>query len=87
MHESTLLKANELAKEIKEFKEALNCFEIEFGTEVISTDPRLIIEFEDFEGGRDNVKIPMNLNAVLIDFLKTEIKKGLAEAEEKFKQL
>jgi hypothetical protein len=78
---TTLEKANNLNKKIKEFSEALNCFEWqpypdEERSEVrISTNPQLIIEYDG--DGREQVYIPMTLNEVLINFLKSEIKKQL----------
>ncbi len=87
MTQETLNKAKALEQKIKEFKQALTCFEVEWNGEVISATPKLIIDFDDFDGGRDQVMIPMQLNKSLIDFLKEEIKNGLHQAETEFQNL
>jgi len=48
---------------------------------MISTTPQLIIDFDDFDGGREQLLIPMRLNASLIEFLKEEIRDGLNQAQ------
>lgn len=84
---TTLEKANALNKKIKEFTEALNCFEWkpDEKTEPISTNPRLIIEF-DYDG-REQQPLPMNLSDELVKFLKAEIIKGRDIAVAEFNAL
>jgi len=67
-------KANDLYRKIREFEEALNCFNWgeEYGGD--STNPRLIIEFD--RDGREQNPLPMNLSNELVKFLKEEIMKG-----------
>jgi hypothetical protein len=84
---TTLGKANELNKKIKEFSEALNCFEWkpEENAEPISTNPRLIIEY-DYDG-REQQPLPINLSNELVAFLKAEIVKGRDIAVNEFNAL
>jgi hypothetical protein len=89
---TTLEKANELNRKIKQFSEALNCFEMEpycdgeRNNVRVSTNPQIIIEYD---GGdeRELIKIPMALNEVLINFLLKEIKTGLDKTVEEFNAL
>lgn len=83
--------ANDLHKKIKEFVEALNCFDY-YEPELaelapVSRNPRLIVEFDADEGGRQTVKIPMNLSNVLITQIKEAIKTKMAKTVEEFNQL
>lgn len=90
MDKKTLKRANDLNQVISEFEEALNCFEWSDPldeTKKYSTNPSLIIEFDDCDDGREQIAIPMTLSNLLIDILKTEIKKGLEEAKNHFKLL
>ena len=87
MTEETLAKANDLHRKIIEFRGALACFEEEWEGEVIDKTPQLIIDFDDLDGGRDQIKIPMTLNAALIEFLKEEIRNGLLYAQVKLLNL
>ena len=72
---TTLEKANELNRKIREFQQALNCFQWEEEYGGGSTNPRLIIQF-DGPDGRENTPLPMNLSNGLVKFLKAEIIKG-----------
>ena len=54
--------------------------------EPVTRNPRLIIEFDD-EDGREKIMLPMNLNEVLVDFIKTEILKELSKSSEEFIKL
>jgi len=85
----TLGKANELNRKIKEFNEALNCFEWthpEDETQKFSTKPRLIIDFDGGDG-REQIELPMNLSNTLVAFLKEEIIKGRDVAVAEFNAL
>jgi hypothetical protein len=86
---TTLEKANGLNKKIKEFTEALNCFEWthpEDESKKISTKPRLIIDFDGGDG-REQIALPMNLSDKLVSFLKAEIIKGRDAAVAEFNAL
>lgn len=82
MDQEVLKKANSLNQKIKELTEALNCFEYQPYCDDsradirVSTNPRLIIEY-DGDGGREQIKLPMNLSDTLVDLLKGIIKKEL----------
>lgn len=82
----TLEKAYELNRKIKEFTEALNCFQWsdEYGGG--STNPRLIIEFDGGDG-REEQPLPINLSDELTSFLKAEIIKGRDAAVAEFDAL
>jgi len=92
MDTTTLEKANELNRRIKEFSEALNCFEWQPDcdenrkSESFTTHPQLIIEFDGGED-REQVALSMKLSDTLIDFLKTEIKKELKKSVDEFNAL
>lgn len=83
---TTLEKANELNKKIKEFQGALNCFQWEEEYGGGTTYPRLIIEF-DGPDGREEQPLPMNLSDALVSFLKSEIIKGRDAAVAEFNAL
>ena len=72
---TTLEKANELNKKIKEFQLALNCFEWEKEYGGGTTNPRLIIEFDGCDG-RETQSLPINLSDTLVSFLKAQIIKA-----------
>ena len=81
-----LEKANELNKKIKEFQQALNCFQWEQEYGGGTTNPRLIIEFDDVDG-RETQPLPMNLSDTVVSFLKAEIIKGRDAAVSEFNEL
>jgi len=87
MKTETLNKANDLNRKIREFSEALNCFEWtpEETKSPVSLNPRLIIEYDN--DGREQMEIPMNLSNELIDFLKKEIIEGRDKAMAEFNAL
>lgn len=80
----TLDKANSLNKKIKQLDEALNCFEWSPGGSIppISTNPRIIIEFDN--DGREQIKLPLVLSDVLVAILKKEILSARASALSEF---
>lgn len=87
---TTLDKANNLNRKIKEFQQALNCFEYNYGekdAEKFDRTPRLILDVDDLDNGREQIDIPMNLSNELISFLKTEIIKGRDKAVKEFNAL
>ena len=81
-----LNKANELNRRIREFTEALNCFEWENGGQTFSTNPRLIIQFHGGDG-REELPIPMELSDVLVGILKAEIKSQRSVCKMEFDKL
>ena len=83
---TTLEKANELNRKIKEFQQALNCFQWEQEYGGGTTNPRLIIEFDGGDG-RETQPLPMNLSDALVSFLKAEIIKGRDAAVAEFNAL
>lgn len=83
---TTLEKANELNRKINEFQQALNCFQWEDEYGGGTTNPRLIIEFDDCDG-RETLPLPMNLSDALVSFLKAEIIKGRDAAVAEFNAL
>jgi hypothetical protein len=87
MDVTTLEKANALNRKIREFSEALNCFEWipEENADPISLNPRLIIEYDN--DGREQMPVPMNLSNALVAYLKEEIIKGRDAAVEEFNLL
>lgn len=88
---TTLKTGNELHQKMKEFEEALNCFDW-YNPETpeatpVSRNPRLIVEFDDDEDGRSTVKIPMNLSDVLIKHIKDAIKTKMSKTFKEFESL
>lgn len=97
MNKEKLAEANRLNKLIEENEQALNCFEYDknYWTEgvnepdMVSTEPRLIIEhldLEDFEC-RTQTPIPMVLSDFLIDMIKAAIKENQAKLKAEFEAL
>ena len=92
MDKETLKKANEISQKIIEHECALGCFyfdvnqysDVAVPPEYISTNPQLIIEFDDCEGGREQQKIPMVLSDYLISMLKDAIKSNLDKLKSEF---
>lgn len=106
MDKKTLIEANRLNKLIEEHEEALRCFEynknecINYyreanGEEVLppefeSTNPKLIIEFDEYDEGelaRRKLSIPMVLSDFLVDVLKKQIKNNLDKLKSDFNKL
>lgn len=94
MTNEQLQQGKKLEREIKELKSALSCFEwtvdsdyFEQGQSIqhepISRNPRLIIEFDDGDNGREQIALPMSLSDAFVDFMKKEITAGLTEAQGK----
>lgn len=96
MEKTTLNKANELDKKIREFNQALECFEWSYPGEEKpssdenylkhSTNPRLIIDF-DGPDGREQQTIPMVLSDTLITILKNTIEELRDKTIKEFKNL
>jgi hypothetical protein len=92
MEKETLFEANKLNKKIKDLEEAKGCFyfyvsEDDEKLTSISTNPKLFIEVDDCEGGREKIEIPVEVNNELIVVLQNEIEKTLAKAKKRFKDL
>lgn len=89
MNIETLHKANELYRKIKDYEEALNCFEYKYADNEESYDrtPRLILDVDDLDNGREQIAIPMILSKEMVSFLKTEIIKGRDKAVREFNSL
>jgi len=86
MDVTTLEKANELNKKIKEFQQALNCFQWEQEYGGGTTNPRLIIEFDGGDG-REVQPLPMNLSDETVSFLEFEIITARDAAVDEFNAL
>jgi len=89
MDTTKLKKANDLDRKIKELNEALNCFEwpVDEGQPKVSTNPRLIIDFDSCEGGREQIKLPMELSNQLSTWIKGEIARELKFTVMEFNEL
>jgi len=88
-----LERGNEIQKQLKSFEEALNCFEYKFGGDgetlldnPISTNPKLMLEFDDYsnEGDRSIIPIPNVLSDDLIDMIKHGIILNIKSLESEF---
>lgn len=82
-----LNKANALNRKIKEYEEALECFEHRYGDEnefVFDRTPKILLDVDDLDGGREQLPIPMILSDELIKFLKEQIILNLNLAKEDF---
>lgn len=88
MNAETFKRANQLHGDIKQFEEALNCFEWKASPDspAISTNPVIIVEYDGDES-RCRTKLPINLSTVLIAILKDELIKGKIEAQKEFDSL
>lgn len=106
MDKKILEEANRLNKLIEEHKEALRCFVYDKnecinyyreanGEEVLppefeSTNPKLIIEFDEYDEGepaRKKLPIPMVLSDYLIEAIKMSIKDNLKRLQTEFEAL
>ncbi len=86
MEREKLEKANELDKKIREYKEALNCFQWEDNDGGLhSTNPALIIEFDN--DGREQIKLPMTLSDSVVNLLKEIITASLETTQKEFNNL
>lgn len=83
---TTLERANELNRKIRECKETLDCFDLRNGEMIYSLNPRLIIEFEGGDG-REQHPLPLNLSNELVSFIKAEIVKCRETAVSEFNAL
>jgi len=83
---TTLEKANELIKKIKELQQALNCFEWDQEYGGGTTNPRLIIEFDGGDG-RETQPLRINLNDATLSFLRAGIIKDRDAAVDEFNEL
>lgn len=89
MEKSTLKKAKELEHHMNMLEQSMQSFEWkpDWSEEPISLNPAIIIEYDDEEGGRATMPIPMSLSRELVDMLKAEIKAKLEAVKEEFKKL
>ncbi len=82
MTQETLMKANSLNKKICDYQNALNCFEYtDHGGEIYDRTPRLVLDVDDLDEGRERIDVPMVLSEYLIGIIKQEIQKGLDDAK------
>lgn len=105
MEKERLKEANRLNKLIEEHEKALLCFEYDkneyinyiseangeekLPPEYESTNPKLIIEYDKFDGDRyrKQLPIPMVLSDSLVDALKMAIKEYLSKLKSEFEKL
>jgi len=83
---TTLEKANDLNRKIKQFNNALDCFQWEAEYGGGTTNPQIIIEFDGCDG-REQQPIPMFLSDEMLGFLKESIIKGRKNALDEFNSL
>ena len=84
---TTLQKANKLAKEIEQFKIALECFEPQMERGGTLTKPRITIQYDGGNGARNQMLLPINVNTRLIELLKSEILSSLEAVLDEFSSL
>jgi len=89
MNNQTLQTANKINKDLNEFERALECFETTIGDseEKHSTSPKLIIDFDDFDDGRTQIALPMNLSDHMIGILKQNIIENIERMKKEFEEL
>ena len=92
MKRETLEKANELYRKIKDLEYARNSFEWRSveglpNAVIYTRNPRVIIECDDGEDGKEQNKIPVQLNQDMIAHLKQFIEKSLTEVKEELEKL
>lgn len=100
MKEDQLKRGIELQKLIKEHKQALLCFEYDnncredlgedlLPPDIISTNPKLIIEYDAFDDDhyRATRPVPMVLSDFLIKNIKDNIQINLTKLEKEFNDL
>ena len=83
---TTLQKANELDKKIRQLKSSLECFEHHKEHGGGSTNPTIVIEYDGGDG-REHMALPINVNIALIGVLKAEILSSLETALDEFSSL
>lgn len=76
-----------LKETIKSLNDALRCFTYNTPSEAISTNPKIIIEYDDEEGGRSQAALPIVLSENFIEYIKQEIVKSISVNFEKLKSL
>lgn len=92
MDKETLAKANELNKKICELNRALECFECTYPvsdneTKTFSTNPIILIEYDNNDDGRSVQKIPAKLNKDMVGILKSFISVELECCKKEFEKL
>ncbi|PIF33012.1 hypothetical protein CLU81_3582 [Flavobacterium sp. 9] len=93
MNLDQLRKANDVKSKLDDFKKALECFEYVPNEEEskerkpISLNPNLIIEFDDWDDGREQIKLPMVLSDYLISLIKTTINEQIIVLSKEFEAI
>jgi len=88
MEPEILQKANELDEKINEIKRSLDSFEWDYDlSHPVSRNPKIIIECDDGDDGREKNMVPIILQPKMAEFLKDFIKTELAAAEKELKEL
>lgn len=97
MNLETLNKANSLKRKIDELKSIASCFYYpqynEEGNETgevclgMSRNPKIIIEYDDYEDGREEFKLPIILSEKFIQFIFNESASELQKCIEEFESL
>lgn len=91
-----LKRGNEIQKLLKSFEEALNCFEYKHAGDgesllenQISTNPKLMLEFDDYsnEGDKSIIPVPNVLSDDLIGLIKQGILLNIQLLESEFNDL
>lgn len=84
-------KANALQRNIKDFQNALECFQYEIGDEhekkIFDRKPRIIFEVDDSDEMPEQIKVPLYLNDQFVALLKKEIQQQLATTKNEFADL
>lgn len=93
MNIEQLTQGNILKKKIEDFENAMNCFERVPNwdsnqiADPVSLNPSLIIEFDDWDDGRDQIKLPMVLSDCFINMMKDTIKQQIEKLKKEFEAL
>ena len=91
MDKEKLEKGNEILRKINKYESALECFEWvpgeNGGGDVISLNPKLAIEFDDWDDGREMMVLPDIISEDFIEMLKTHIETRIEELLKEFDEL
>ena len=92
MTKEKLNQAKEIERKLDEFKSANQCFwhndySLKSDGSRYSTNPKIIIEFDDEDDSRRKIKLPLILSDKFIEFMQNVIDEKIDELEKEFDSL
>lgn len=91
MTKENLQRANALQKKISQYEDILESFyykyEYEGAIKEHDRTPRIILDVDDMDDGREQIEVPMDLSSELRTLIEKEVRENLETCKKEFNEL